>query len=214
MDAKRLEGLALAGIIHDLNNVLETIEEAAELIGDDERWSEVAAAISRSVKRGRRIVGSMAGQARPGCDLAVVVDRAADFLHDVVRLLPVAAARVERRFEAGLRITGEASDWERVFMNLFLNAAQAMGEGGEIVVQAGICGSMAAIEVIDTGSGIPVEHLDSIFQPHFSTRTAGGGLGLHIVASLVEQHGGCVSAANRSDRAGACFQIRTPLARN
>lgn len=212
MENRRLDGLALAGLVHDLNNVLETIGEAAELIADDPRWEEVAAAVTRSVERGRRLVGSLAGQTKPACDLRDVATSAAGFLHDLVRLLPMAEAAVVMDVPAGVRIRGLASDWERVFMNLFLNAAQAMKSAGEIRVEAEFDSEWATVRVLDSGSGIPEEHLASIFQPHFSTRESGGGLGLHIVASIVQEHGGRVDAMNRSDRAGACFRITAPLA--
>jgi signal transduction histidine kinase len=211
MEGRRLEGLALAGLVHDLNNVLETIGEAAELIAGDPKWADVAAAVTRSVDRGRRLVGSLAGQAKPGCDLGVVAGRAAGFLHDLVRLLAMPAAQVVLDVPEGVRIRGLSSDWERVFMNLFLNAAQAMKEPGEIRVEAALSNEGAVIRVLDDGCGIPQEHLDSIFRPHFSTRGAGGGLGLHIVASLVEEYGGRVEAKNRGDARGACFQIIAPL---
>jgi signal transduction histidine kinase len=83
-----------------------------------------------------------------------------------------------------------------------------MAEPGEIRVVAADGGDGdTTIEVLDSGSGIPAEHLDSIFQPHFSTRSSGGGLGLHIVASIVAEHGGRVEARNREDSRGACFRI-------
>jgi signal transduction histidine kinase len=212
MDGRKLDSLALAGLVHDLNNVFETIEEAAELIARDGHWSEVAAAVSRSVERGRRLVGSLEGQTRPGCNLQEVVERAADFLRDLVRLLPVPPAEVELRLEPGIRLAGHASDWERVFMNLFLNAAQAMTAGGSIVVSASSANGSAQVQVLDQGSGIPEDVLSEIFHPHFSTRASGGGLGLHIVASIVRGHGGTVSAGNRQDGSGACFVITAPLA--
>lgn len=212
MDSRKLDGLALAGLVHDLNNVFETIEEAAELISEDEQWTDVAAAVSRSVDRGRRLVGSLAGQARPGCNLAEVAGNAAGFLNDVVNLLHLPDTQVVLSIPDSLRVSGAASDWERVFMNLFLNAAQAMKDGGEITVEAANTGRHISIKVSDNGSGIPEEHLHAIFEPHFSTRVGGGGLGLHIVASLVREHGGSVHASNRPDANGACFRIEVPAA--
>lgn len=212
MEGRRLDGLALAGLVHDLNNVLETIGEAAELIADDPKWEGVAAAVTRSVERGRRLVGSLAGQAKPGCELRETAGRAAGFLQDLATLLRLPSVQVALDVPEGLRILGQSSDWERVFMNLFLNAAQAMNESGEIRVIAETDGDGVLIRVLDNGCGIPEEHLDSIFRPHFSTRASGGGLGLHIVASIVEEQGGKVEATNRSDSRGACFRITAPLA--
>jgi signal transduction histidine kinase len=212
MEPKRQSQLALAGFVHDLNNVFETIQDAAELISDDEEWSEVAAAVLRSVERGRRLVGGFAGLTQPECEVSLVVEQAADFLEDLLKMLPVPRVTVTSRVPERLRLVGAASDWERVFMNLFLNAAQAMKDGGEIEVAAKRLEGRAEIRVLDSGSGIPVENLPRIFEPHFSTRSADGGLGLHIVDSIVRQQGGTVRAMNRDERSGACFLIDAPLA--
>ena len=67
------------------------------------------------------------------------------------------------------------------------------------------------IEVCDSGPGIDPKILLNIFQPGFSTRSNSSGLGLHIVRTIVEEHGGSVSAANREDRQGAHFTIRIPV---
>jgi signal transduction histidine kinase len=101
-----------------------------------------------------------------------------------------------------------------VLVNLFLNSAQAMKQGGEIQVRARRTGGSVEIVVADEGPGIPPEILPEIFKPHFSTkssrRSAFKGLGLHIVESVVSQNGGTVSAGNRAQTSGAEFTIRLP----
>lgn len=201
--------LALAGLVHDLNNVFETISEAAELVSSDPQWAKVAAAVQRSVDRGRRIVGAYAGLGRSGADLDDVVDRAATFLNDFLTHMPGVKVKLHRRVPSGLRVQGDSGDWERVFMNLFLNAAQAMKDagGGEIEVHARREGDTAEIRVSDNGPGIPDAILPKIFNARFSTRTKHSGLGLHIVHTLVRANGGAVRAENRADSAGALFTI-------
>lgn len=205
--------LALAGLVHDLNNVFETISEAADLILADPQWTPVAEAILRSVESGRRIVGCYAGVNRPGADLDVVVERAATFLNDFLTHMPGVKVRLTRRVPPGLRLSGAPSDWERVFMNLFLNAAQAMREsgGGEVDISAHAVGLVAEIRIQDNGPGIPEAILAKIFKARFSTRNRQTGLGLHIVHSIVEQHNGSVRAENRSDARGAVFILSVPL---
>jgi signal transduction histidine kinase len=116
--------------------------------------------------------------------------------------------------EPGIRLKGLPGAWERVFVNLFLNAAQAMKHSGTVHVRSR--GGSAGVEIVvwDEGPGIPPEILPEIFQPHFSTkssrRPAFKGLGLHIVDSVVRQNGGAVTAANRAGGAGAEFTIRLP----
>ncbi|WP_321475834.1 HAMP domain-containing sensor histidine kinase [uncultured Paludibaculum sp.] len=206
--------LTLAGLVHDLNNVFETISEAAELVSDDPKWRAMAQAIHRSVERGRRIVGLYADQSRSGPELDLIVERAATFLQDFLTHLPGTKVKVVRKVPAGLSLQGDPSDWERVFMNLFLNAAQAMKEngGGEIEVVARLGDGLVEMLVRDNGPGIPDAILGKIFKPRFSTRTKHGGLGLHIVHSITQQCGGTVTAENRKDSAGALFTITAPVA--
>jgi signal transduction histidine kinase len=210
-DAVPLSDLTLAGLVHDLNNVFETISESADLLAGDPEWAHVAAALLRSVERGQRIVGCYAGQSRTGQDLDDVVDRAAVFLQDFLRVVPGAGKiKVAKRLGGGARLQGPASDWERVFMNLFLNAAQAMKEtGGTITVEAERKDGDVVVSVADDGPGIPAALLGKIFLSRVSTKSKQGGLGLHIVRSLVETNGGTVSAANREE-GGAVFRMTLP----
>lgn len=213
-DSNPTPDLTLAGLVHDLNNVFETISEAAELVSDDPKWRAMAQAIHRSVERGRRIVGLYADQSRSGPELDLIVERAATFLQDFLTHLPGTKVKVVRHVPAGLGLPGDPSDWERVFMNLFLNAAQAMKEsgGGEIEVDARSAGGQVEVLVTDNGPGIPEAILGKIFKPRFSTRTKHGGLGLHIVHTIVQRYGGSVTAENCADAAGARFTIVAPEA--
>jgi signal transduction histidine kinase len=201
--------LTLDGIVHDLNNVLETISDAAELLAESEEWENLAATIQRSVDRGRAIVGSLAEQSRASQELEPVLERATSFVADSLALMRRAPMKVRRRLDPGILLPGQALDWERVFMNLLLNAAQAMPDGGEVEVEATSVNGGFQIAVRDNGPGIPPGILKDIFKPRFSTRSKHRGMGLHIVASLVEKNGGSVTASNREDT-GAVFLIRLP----
>ena len=205
--------LDLAGLVHDLNNVFETITEAAELLADDGSAAELAATIARSVARGRRLVNGIGESARSSTDLDLVVGRAAGFLRDMAAILRGVDVQIETRLGEGLRVPGPAPEWERVFMNLFLNAAQAMSSGGKINVSAGERDGNLAIEVTDNGPGIPSGILMRIFEPKFSTRERHSGLGLHIVDTIVRRYGGTVHAENCMEGVGARFLIEMPLQR-
>lgn len=203
-------GSDVAGLAHDLNNVFETIAEAAELLSEQESAAPLVATIVRSVERGRRLVEGFAEDHFAPIEMGVVVDRAAGFVSDITTLLGRPEIRVTRAFEPGLKLRGLASEWERVFMNLFLNAAQAMTRGGEITVRLHQFGDQVEIEVSDDGPGIPPEIIERIFEPNFSTRQQHPGLGLHIVETIVRRQGGAVRAGNRSGQAGADFRIALP----
>ena len=215
-DARAGSDLTLPGLVHDLNNVFETISDAAEVLAADERWRDLAGTLLRSVDRGRRIVGVYADQNRAGADLGEVVDRAETFLRDFLRHLAGVKIRVQRRISRDHRLPGNGADWERVFMNLLLNAAQAMKDrgSGDIEVSSRIEEGQLVVEVGDNGPGIDESILPRIFTARFSTRSRQAGLGLHIVRTLVEANGATVSAANRSPEPGAIFTIRAPVVRD
>ena len=115
-----------------------------------------------------------------------------------------------RSIEPGLRVPGSAAAWERIFLNLFVNAAQAMKNWGTVDVRGSRENGLTEIWVTDTGPGIPAEILPQIFEPHFSTKSSNSGLGLHIVKSLVARNGGKVTASNRPETTGAAFHIELP----
>ncbi|MBI4874222.1 MAG: HAMP domain-containing histidine kinase [Acidobacteria bacterium] len=206
--------LSLEGLVHDLNNVFETISDAADLLADDARWKKVAAALHRSARRGERIVSSFVETTRGSVELADALNRSIDFARDFLS----AARRPEIGFdiatEAGIRLKGSPGAWERVFVNLFLNAGQAMKQGGSIHVRAQRVPTGIEVSIADEGPGIAPEILPEIFKPHFSTKSARRGtfkgLGLHIVESVVRQNGGAVTAGNRTDGCGAVFTILLP----
>jgi signal transduction histidine kinase len=113
--------------------------------------------------------------------------------------------------EPGIELGGHWA-WERVLINLFLNAMHAMPAGGTIEVLARSADGQIEIVVRDDGSGIAPGLLEHLFLPHVTTGSSGGsrGLGLHIVETIVKQHGGYVRAANRRDAKGAEFTIVLP----
>jgi signal transduction histidine kinase len=109
-----------------------------------------------------------------------------------------------------MRLRGSPAAWERVFLNLFVNASQAMPDGGVVDVRASRTDSATEIVIADNGPGILAEILPRIFQPHFSTKSANSGLGLNIVESIVAANGGSVRAENCEGCRGARFLICLP----
>ena len=194
---------------HDLNNVFETIAEAAELLSDEECAAPLAAAIARSVERGRRLVDGFADQHYAPVDLAVVVDRAADFVRDLTVLMGRPAVLVVRDLSSSLKLKGPDSEWERVFMNLFLNAAQAMPAGGRITVAVSRHGESAEIMVADEGPGIARELLDRLFEPFLHPQPAPGARPAYRRYHRAPP-GREVLAGNRADGSGAEFRILLP----
>jgi len=199
----------LPGLLHDLNNIFQTLVDAADQLSEDPRWQPISAAILRSVERGRRVTLSLQPAATPGVPFQTILENAIAFVEDSMLAARGPSIRFTYEVEPGIELPGNWA-WERVLINLFLNAMRAMPQGGEIQVEARRSARNACIVVRDSGCGIPVEILDQLFEPGISTKN-NGGLGLQVVESIVRQDGGSVRAANRTDGPGAEFIITLPV---
>ncbi len=194
--------LTLEGLIHDLNNVFQTIREGADLLATDPKWKKLAATLTRNVNRGQRIAGSIVETSRPPAELASVAASAIEFAQDYLDCLHAPPMAFDLAIEPAFRLPGNPAAWERVLVNLILNAAQAGATRIVIHAEAG------RIEVEDNGAGIAPEVLGNLFEPRVSTGSARAGLGLSIVRSLAARHGAQVAASNR--KRGAVFTIQMP----
>lgn len=204
---KTREDLTLSGLVHDLNNVFQTLVDAADLLSGDPRYIKLSAAILRSVERGKNIAAGLQSGSGAGTPFEQILANAISFVED-----SVAAGRgpdfgFACDVEPGIELGGHWA-WERVLINLFLNSMRAMPLGGIIEVRARRTSGQIEIVVRDGGSGIAPGVLEHMFLPHVSTGSS--GLGLHIVETIVKQDGGSVYAANRSDAKGAEFTITLP----
>jgi signal transduction histidine kinase len=199
--------LALPGLIHDLNNVFQTLMDAADTLSGDPRWVHLSAAIFRSVERGREITQSMQAIDQPSLPFETVLANARTLVEDSMMLRPGPKIQFDCSIEPDL-VLRHAWAWERVLINLFCNAVRAMPQGGTIFVDARRQLNDIQIVVADEGSGIAPEMLAVIFDPRVSTKTL-GGLGLHVVHSIVKEEAGEVRVANRDGR-GAEFTITLP----
>jgi signal transduction histidine kinase len=198
--------LTISGLIHDLNNVFQTLVDAADLLSADPRWSPISAALLRSVERGKNIANSLQAGGT-GASFDEILNNAITFAQDSQIAGGAPMVRFQHDVEPGIELWRNWA-WERVLINLFLNAMRAMPQGGTVHIRARRDGKNLDIRVSDEGSGIPEYILDSLFQADVSTKPS-GGLGLHIVEMIVKQDGGQVRARNLPG-AGAEFLITLP----
>ena len=107
---------------------------------------------------------------------------------------------------------GNAGKLQQVFLNLFLNARDAMAGGGTLEVRTWSEGAGVRVEVADTGHGIAPENLHRIYDPFFTTKAArkGTGLGLSVTYGIIQEHGGSIEVSNRRG-GGATFRLELPL---
>ncbi|HEY2843520.1 MAG TPA: sensor histidine kinase [Bryobacteraceae bacterium] len=204
---KPREDLTLSGLVHDLNNVFQTLVDAADLLSTDRRYAKLSRAILRSVERGKNIASGIQSGSGERSSFEQVLAHAMAFVEDSVAAGRSPQVTFTCDVEPGIELGGHWA-WERVLINLFLNAMQAMPEGGAIEVSARRRNGQIEIVVRDAGCGIAPSLLDHLFLPGVSTGSS--GLGLHIVETIVKQNGGRVRAANRSDTQGAEFTITLP----
>ena len=229
-DARRSERLAAlgqlsAGLAHELRNPLAVIKGSAEtlmrkLAAADPVTTEVAGYISSEVNRMNMLVTRFLDFARPHkLELAreqvpPLIDRALKAAHD---RWPEAKVEVERQFTAALPPVPVDRDlMEQVFTNLVLNAYEAMGPaGGKLLVDVARAHSEGrpGVEITfeDTGPGISPEQREQIFNPFFTTKETGVGLGLSIVSKIVDDHRGWIRVSGEPGK-GACFRIFLPEA--
>ncbi|MGA8869774.1 MAG: ATP-binding protein [Candidatus Acidiferrales bacterium] len=232
-DARRSERLAAlgqlsAGLAHEIRNPLGVIKGSAEMLqqklqGSEPLAGELAGYISAEVNRLNALVARFLDFARPAhldlhaqrvCDL---IDRS---LESVLAQSPNSKVRVERHYSPVPEILADEQFCERIFVNLIQNAFQAMDaspDGREevlsITVAPGTSGGRSGVDIAidDTGPGVPLEAREQIFNPFFTTKKDGVGLGLAIVAKIVDDHRGSIKLENDS-RPGAHFRVFLPAA--
>jgi two-component system sensor histidine kinase HydH len=226
-EARRSERLAAlgqlsAGLAHELRNPLAVIKGSAEtltrkLASKDPITTELAGYISSEVNRMNALVTRFLDFARPHQleqhqeQILPLIERSLKAAHD---RWPDAKVEVERHFAANLPpVIMDGDLMERVFTNLAINAYEAMGSaGGRLrVTAAPSSDGKRGVEITfqDSGPGIPPELREQIFNPFFTTKETGVGLGLSIVSKIVDDHRGWIRVASEPGK-GACFQVYLP----
>ena len=99
---------------------------------------------------------------------------------------------------------------KQAILNLFINAAQAMDNGGELIIRSSVRGDEMHLEIIDTGSGIPIAEQAKVFDPYYTTRAGGTGLGLPTCRRIIEEHSGHIDLHSEADT-GTRFTIVLPV---
>jgi two-component system sensor histidine kinase HydH len=125
---------------------------------------------------------------------------------------PACRLTIHRAYDPSLpTVQGDATLLERVFFNLIQNAADASPADGVVTVKTRALGSSLEVAVIDRGSGIRPEHREQIFNPFFTTKPSGVGLGLPIAAKIVDEHGGRLAVQSEQNQ-GSTFVVQLPFA--
>ncbi len=214
-------GLLAAGVAHEVNTPLTGISSYTQMLLDradpDDPRTKLLEKIERQTFRAAKIVNGLLNLARPAQVETGPVDVNA-VINDVLALLDhqLRNAKIQVRKElctATPIVDGIEYKLQQVFLNLFLNARDAMPRGGWLSVISRRESGRALIEVSDTGLGIPVEHLSRIYDPFFTTKAIGKGtgLGLSITYGIVQEHGGTMTCESAEGQ-GTRFALSLPLA--
>jgi two-component system sensor histidine kinase HydH len=213
-------GQLSGGLAHELRNPLGTIRVSAEMLmknvsEESEMVRELAGFIASEVDRTNSLVTRFLEFARPlelkrqTAELAEAIDRA---IGQVERHTPRLDVTFYRNYSPDVRpFPLDAELLERVFYNLLLNAAQATAAGGEVTVKTRALDGSVEVSVIDRGSGVDPAQLENIFNPFFTTKKEGVGLGLAIVSKIVDLHGGKMTVESRPGQ-GSVFRVFLPVA--
>jgi two-component system NtrC family sensor kinase len=212
-------GLLAAGVAHEVNTPLTGISSFTQMLLErsdpDDPRTQLLEKIERQTFRAAKIVNSLLNLARPSDGEAGPVDLNG-VIGDVLSLLEhqFKTSRIQVRKELAspaLIVRGVEYKLQQVFLNLFLNARDAMPKGGWLTVSARVDNGEAIVELSDTGVGIPAEHLARIYDPFFTTKPEGRGtgLGLSVTYGIVQEHGGTLSCESAPGQ-GTRFRLALP----
>jgi len=215
-------GLLAAGVAHEVNTPLAVISNyiqmlAKQIPADDPRQKTIERIVKQTF-RASEIVNNLLNFSRTGAAEFVEVDLNS-LLEETLTLVqhPFKTAQVNviKNYTDRLPLVlGSVTRLQQVFLNLFMNARDAMPGGGMLEVRTATRNGSVEVEVADTGTGIPPEHLQRIFDPFFTTKASGRGtgLGLSVSYGIIKEHAGKVDVRSTPGK-GTAFRLEFPVAR-
>ncbi len=209
-------GRMAANIAHEIRNPLASLTGAIEVLAKDTELGgareRLAQIVVRESERLDRIINDLLEYARPA-PLALQPVDLADMLDEVLLLLehrPLPDnVKLVRAYGGSLPVDADPQRIRQVFWNLCLNAVEAMQDGGELRVGSLTHDRRVEISISDSGTGIQAADLAHIFEPFFSTKSEGSGIGLALVHRIVQEHGGDIDVRSSSGQ-GTTFTITLP----
>lgn len=214
-------GFMLAGVCHEVSNPLAAIHSMLQILQSKrgvsaETLDKGLASIGANIARVLAITRKLGDFSRVGGEAPqrVALDAAMETALALLRHSEQAPGiSVAYRGASGAAVLARAGQLEQVFFNILLNAAQAMRGAGRIDAQLRVDGLTALVTISDSGPGIAPQNLVHVFDPFFSTKPAGEGVGLGLAISneIAHELGGAIQAHNQP-QGGACFEIALPLA--
>jgi two-component system, NtrC family, sensor kinase len=215
-------GLLAAGVAHEVNTPLAVISNYIQMLAkqlpDNDPKQLLIEKIVKQTFRASEIVNNLLNFSRTGAAQAVDIDVnrvVEETLSLVAHPLKTSQIQVVRQFGEGLpAVRGSANKLQQVFLNLFLNARDAMPSGGMLEIRTGAHNGSVEVEIVDTGAGIPREHIHRIFDPFFTTKAVGRGtgLGLSVTYGIIKEHAGKIDVRSTPGK-GTSFHVEFPAVR-
>jgi two-component system, NtrC family, sensor histidine kinase HydH len=221
-------GMLSTSMAHEIKNALVAVKTFLDLLLEKNRDAELAEIVGREMGRIDSLVSQMlrfAGPSRPALAAMHIHELLDQSLRMIEHQLEGKLISLRRIYAASPDIVkGNQQQLQQAFLNLFLNAADAMGPNGELsitteLVPAGTANSgpkraknqpKVRIVIKDTGAGIAPENMNRLFEPFFTTKNNGTGLGLSITRDIIQEHSGIITAESQVDQ-GTTFHILIPL---
>lgn len=222
-DARRTERLAsmgklAAGVAHEIRNPLNSIDMLVQLLDSEfevvsgkEQYSSFLISIKKEIARISIIVGNFLKFSRPpelGLERVAVKRIVDDVMAVIGEKAKALGIGISQNIDPGIVCVCDIDQMKQVILNLLLNALDAVGSDGFIVIDVESKAKKVILKISDSGPGIPEEAMGSIFDPYFTTKDGGVGLGLSEVHRIVTMHNGTISAKNTDS--GAVFTITLP----
>ncbi|MCL6477708.1 MAG: two-component sensor histidine kinase [Peptococcaceae bacterium] len=224
LEMQRAEKLAslgrlVTGVAHELRNPIGVVKAAVQVM-ENEYSSNVPGiedfikVIKEQVDRQNRVIQELLDFGRPSkqmtqpVDINSLLEKVLTFTSPMLRQNNI---YLDVNYDPGLpRITVDTSRIKQVFVNMILNAVQAMPDGGKLIINTCLQDGFICTEFIDTGKGIEPDELSRIFDPFYTTKESGTGLGLSISHQIVKSHNGAIHVTSTPGE-GTVFRVELPL---
>jgi len=216
-------GALASALAHEIKNPLVAIRTFAELLPerftDEDFRNDFSQIVIREINRIDDLVARLRGLATKPVEQLAPLDLRSP-LYDTLALLrgqlEHAQIKAEIVADAGLpHVAGDPGQLKQLFLNLFMNAVESMTSGGQLLIRLVVRQSdgrrAVVVEIADTGSGIPEELLERIFDPFVTTKTHGSGLGLSICRRIADAHRATISATNNEGHKGTTITVEFPV---